>query len=101
MALDRARPDITGPEAWVFLHRMTPNKPLGYHVLKNMLKRAEKMAKLDPLAGGNFHPYRRGWATSRKHWPSADVARLGDWHDEPTMLKCYVAPDMQTIRKII
>jgi len=38
-----------------------------------------KVAKLPTLKGGLWHPYRRAWATTRKHLPVADVAQAGDW----------------------
>jgi integrase len=100
-ALDRARPDIVPPAAWVFPATKDAEKPLGYHVIKGWLRKAERKAKLPHLKGGGFHPYRRGWATAHKHYPSADVAKLGGWRDEGTMRKCYVQADTKTIRAIV
>ncbi len=34
---------------------------------------AQKLAGLELLDGGDFHPYRRKWATERKHLPVQDV----------------------------
>jgi hypothetical protein len=39
-------------------------------VLDHWLRDAENKAKLPKLNGGLWHPYRRAWATSRKHLPT-------------------------------
>ena len=54
-------------------------KPWTRHYARALLERAEKRAKLDKIDGGDFHPYRRKWATERKHLPDVDVARAGGW----------------------
>ena len=61
------------------------------------LRIAEKLAGLEPLDGGAFHPYRRKWATERKHLPLKDVAAAGDWADEQTLLRCYITADEETM----
>lgn len=97
-ALDRARkarPGIGG--AWIFPAPQDPSKPIGYHVLKNWFVKAEEAAGLPHLKGGLWHPYRRGWATARKHISSKDAARAGGWRDEKTMQRCYVQADGATI----
>ncbi len=55
------------------------------------LRRAEKKARLPKLAGGLWHPYRRKWATERKHLAIADVAAAGGWRDKATLLN-YTQP---------
>lgn len=87
----RARSDISPP--LIFPSPKRPDRPLGYHVIKNWLKRAEKLAKVPHIKGGGFHAYRRGWATARKHLSDADVALLGGWEDTPTMRSSYQQPD--------
>ena len=47
------------------------------HYARALVERAEKAAKLSKITGGDFHPYRRKWATERKHLPDVDVARAG------------------------
>jgi hypothetical protein len=69
-----------------------------YHARK-LLARAEKLAELEPLEGGDFHPYRRAWATARKHLPLADVAQAGGWKRTETLLRCYQRPDDATMRR--
>ena len=61
------------------------------------MERAEKLAGLEPIEGGDFHPYRRAWATSRKHLPARDVAALGGWRDLRSLENCYQQTDAETL----
>ena len=76
-------------------------QPLDRYVLNRWLREAEKLAALPHLKGGAWHPFRRGWATQRKHFPLADVAKLGGWRDEATLQKCYTRADRRTVRAIV
>ncbi len=58
-------------------------------------------AGLTPLEGGDFHPYRRAWATARKHLPLVDVASAGGWKSTATLLRCYMQPDEATMYRVI
>jgi len=51
--------------------------PVRSDVFSIWLRAAEKKANLTKLDGSLWHAYRRGWATSRKHLPTADVAAAG------------------------
>jgi hypothetical protein len=70
-------------------------------VLKDWIVEAEKLAKVSHLKGGARHPFRRGWATARKHYPSQDVARAGGWRDTGTMEQCYAREDAETILAVV
>ena len=61
---------------------------------------AERAAGLDKQKGGLWHPYRRRWATLRKHLPAADVAAVGGWRSTDT-LKLYQQADDQTILRVV
>ncbi len=101
-ALERARserPAIAG--AWLFPSPRDTTQPLDRYVLNRWLRKAEKLAALPHLKGGSWHPFRRGWATQRKHFPLADVAKLGGWRDEATLQKCYTRADRRTVRAIV
>lgn len=101
-ALERARaerPAIAG--AWVLPAPKDPAQPADYHTLKQWMRRAEKLANLPHLTGGVWHPFRRGWATARKHHPAQDLAKLGGWRDVATMQRSYQQADGQTIRTIV
>jgi len=63
--------------------------------------RAEQHAKLPKLEGGLWHPYRRKWATERKHLPLSDVAEAGGWKDRGTLLQCYQQPDPDTLLRVM
>ena len=63
--------------------------------------RAEKAAGLEPLAGGDFHPYRRKWSTERKHLPRADVAAAGGWRDVRSLELCYQQADDATLLAVV
>ena len=100
-ALKEAQPDITTTAAWILAAPKDPRKPVGYHVLKRWMRRAEQLAGLPPLPGGIWHPLRRGWATARKHFPAQDLAVLGGWRDVSTMQRCYQQAEGRTIRAIV
>jgi integrase len=71
---------------------VAPPRPMDRHALAVMLKRAEKDAALPKLEGGLWHPYRRKWATERKHLPTTDVAAAGGWQSIQTLATCYQQP---------
>ena len=71
------------------------------HHARKLLEKAERLAGLEPLKGGDFHPYRRAWATSRKHLPLADVAQAGGWKSTETLLRCYQRPDAETMYAVV
>jgi hypothetical protein len=50
---------------------------------------------------GVWHPYRRKWATARKHHPLKDVAAAGGWKSEETLLRCYQQPDEATMLNVV
>ena len=51
---------------------------------------------------GIWHPYRRKWATARKHLPLADVAAAaGGWQGTQTLTKCYQQPDDATTLAVV
>jgi integrase len=77
-----------------------PSEPVSYRTASKWLVEAEKAAGLKKQQGGLWHPYRRGWATSRKNLPSADVAAAGGWRSTDT-LKLYQRCDEQTILRVV
>jgi hypothetical protein len=66
-----------------------------------LLERAEKRAGLAPIVGGDWHPYRRKWATERKHLPVRDVAEAGGWKSPRTLELCYFQPDAATMLAVV
>jgi integrase len=91
MPLFRAPKAVVGdrPAAW------------SRHHARKLLGRAERAAGLEALAGGDFHPYRRAWATERKHLPRADVAAAGGWRDVRALELCYQRTDEATMLAVV
>src|SRR5665647_88610 len=75
--------------------------PTDRHEFRTWLELAETKAALEKLDGALWHAYRRGWATSRKHLPVADVAAVGGWRDIGTLLKCYTQADSDTMLAVM
>jgi hypothetical protein len=50
---------------------------------------------------GSWHPYRRNWATERKHLPLKDVAAVGGCTDTETLLNCYQQADPSTMLAVM
>lgn len=78
-----------------------PTVPLSYKTASQWLRVAEKLAGLEPLPHGAFHPFRRRWATSRKHLPLVDVAAAGGWVETTTLQRCYTASDEETLEAVV
>lgn len=101
-ALDRIlgeRPGIGA--AYLFPSPADPMQPLDYGLASEWLRRAEKLAGLPKLERGIWHPYRRKWATARKHLPLSDVAAAGGWKGTQTLTKCYQQPDEATMLSVV
>ena len=78
-----------------------PEKPIRPDLAGKWLLRAEKLAKLPKLKGGRWHPYRRLWATERKHLPDKDVAAAGGWKDTRALKQSYEHADADTVFKVV
>lgn len=96
-ALDAARVVGRGP---VFPAPTDSKKAMSRFYARELLERAEKAAKLAPIEGGDWHPYRRLWATERKALPTGDVMLAGGWQDERTLRK-YQLADPATLKAVM
>ena len=72
------------------------SNPIRRDLTARWLLNAEKLAGLPKLAGGQFHLYRRLWATERKHLPVQDVAAAGGWKTVETVQRIYQLADGAT-----
>ena len=72
------------------------SKPIRRDLTARWLLNAEQLAGLPKLAGGQFHPYRRLWATERKNLPVQDVAAAGGWKTVETVQRLYQQADGAT-----
>jgi integrase len=75
-------------DAWLF-PQLGKDRPWHRSVFDQLLRKAETRAEVEPLNGGLWHPYRRKWATERRHLPTVDVMKAGGWTDRTTMETCY------------
>ncbi len=85
----------------VFASPWRVNGTMHPRTLAQLLVEAEQKAGLPKLSGGVWHPYRRKWATERKHLPVIDVAQAGGWSDTQTLLTCYQQPDQETLLAVV
>jgi integrase len=95
----RERPGVG--EAYLFPSPVNATRPIRRELASEWLKRAEVIAKVPPLAGGQWHPYRRKWATERKHMPDVDVAAAGGWAELSSLKKAYQHADDATMLKVV
>jgi len=65
------------------------SKAVTRRLAEKWLVEAERRAGQPKLRGGIFHPYRRLWATERKHLPDIDVAEGGGWTGTKAMKLAY------------
>lgn len=101
-ALDRIlaeRPGIGA--APLFPSPGDPTKPMTRHLADKWLRKAEKLAGLDPLKGSLWHAYRRKWVIERKHMPDVDVAAAGGWKSTHTLKLAYQQADPATILRVV
>jgi integrase len=61
---------------WLFPTK-SGEKPWPRELFDQLLRRAEREAELEHLKGRLWHPFRRKWATERKHLPIPDVKAAG------------------------
>jgi len=97
-AFRRVLSAVAGP---VFAAVKNPAKAMDRHLFDHWLAFAERKAQLPKLVGGLWHPYRRKWATERKHLSITDVAAAGGWRDTATLLTCYTQPDNETLLAVM
>jgi len=76
-------------------------KPVTYRTATDWLRAAEKLADLEPLPHGAWHPFRRRWTSERKHLPLVDVAAAGGWVETTTLQRCYVSADEETLETVV
>ena len=103
-AINRARlrsPESEEGPSYLFPSPTNPKKHVSKELASAWLERAEKIAKVEKQKGGLWHPYRRKWATERKHLPDVDVAAAGGWTRTDTMTDVYQQPDMEGMYRVV
>lgn len=76
-------------------------KALAADGLRKRLLEAEARANLPKLRRGLWHPYRRKWASERRHLPVKDVMEAGGWDDYQTFLNCYTITTPATVAAVL
>ena len=76
-------------EAPLFPAPRDAGRPIRADLAGRWLMKAEELAELPSLSGGRWHPYRRLWATERRHLPAQDVAAAGGWTDTQALTTIY------------
>ena len=76
-------------------------KPWSRWHARDLLEDAEAAAELEPIKGGDFHPYRRKWATERKRLSMPDVMAAGGWRDRRSLEECYMQADEATMYEVM
>ena len=101
-AIDRQLAERHDQESpWLFPSPRDPAKPVRRELARKWLREAERMAGLEKLKGGLWHPYRRQWATARKHLPDVDVAAAGGWKTIRTLVDIYQQPDDDSMLRVV
>ncbi len=88
-------------EAWLFPSPGDDSKPMRRDLAGKWLIKAERAAELPKLNGGRWHPYRRLWATERKHLSDTDVAAAGGWRDTRALKLSYQQADPATVLRVV
>ena len=88
-------------EAPMFPSPRDQSSTLGTALAGRWLMRAEALAELPPLNHGRWHPYRRLWATERRHLPVQDVAAAGGWTNTQALVEMYQQAEPAKILEVI
>ncbi len=86
---------------WLFPSPRDADRPWTRWHARDLLERAEEASGLQPLAGGDFHAYRRKWARERKHLAPQDVAAAGGWRDLRSLQNAYQQVDPMTMLAVV
>ena len=76
-------------------------RPITRHLADRWLRKAEKLAGVEPQKGSLWHAYRRNGATERKHLPVQDVARAGGWRSHAMVQNIYTQADDETMLQVV
>jgi hypothetical protein len=85
----------------VFPAPKDPAAPITRYLADDWLRRCYVLADVAPLEGGLWHPFRRKWATERKHLPAADVMKAAGWKDRRSLETAYQQPDDETTLAVV
>lgn len=99
-ALREARSERAGiGEAWIFPAPKDEDKPCSRNIFRDWWSRAVELADLEPVKGLGWHGLRRKFADELRDAPLKDLATLGGWKEERTILQCYQAASLDAMRE--
>ena len=81
--------------------RGKPDQAVNKKIAGYWLTKAERLAELPKLARGGFHPFRRLWASERRHLPAQDVAAAGGWRSLAVMRHAYQHADAAGMMSVV
>jgi integrase len=88
-------------KAPVFPSPNNPAESCRRDLLDKWLRRAYKLANLEPGRGSLWHAMRRKWVTERKDYSVKDIAVAGGWRNAGTVSQCYLQSDPETVRNVV
>lgn len=91
-AFRRARLHSGAADGWVLPGPTDPSKPARKEYMDGLWSKAEQAVGLEPVKRMKWHSLRRKFATDLKSAPLKDLAHLGGWKSERTILECYQQP---------
>lgn len=100
-ALIRTLEDRGIASGYLFPCPIDPGRPVNKDLVRQWLRQAERLAKLEPQQGSAWHAYRRGWAPARKHLPLPDIAAAGGWKGTEALQRCYLHADEDTMLTVV
>lgn len=93
-AVDRALENCPEPDSpFLFPAPESPERPIRRQTAGSWLEKFEQEAELEPQEAGQWHPFRRMWASERMHLPQEIVARTGGWASASVMRQSYQHAD--------
>ena len=101
-AIDRIlneRPGIG--RAPLFPKPSDPTEPIDRHLATKWLRKAERLAGVEPQDGTLWHVLRRKFVTEQKHFPVQDVARVGGWKSHAVVHDIYTQQDPGTMFEVV
>lgn len=86
-------------DTWVLPSPSDEAKPVSRNLMRDWWYRAENDAGLEHIPGLGWHGLRRKFADEHKEVPLKDLARLGGWKTEQTILTCYQDSGLDAMRR--
>ena len=91
----------TAARAYLFPSPRNKRLPVSKDLASDWLKRCYELAEISKPERGVWHPFRRMWATERKHWPIQDVMAAGGWSDPTSLQTIYQQADDATLYRVV